>query len=412
MTLLRTPIDPGTDTAEEAVAPDFRRRADHADHADHARSLAERIVRPSVAARDREGRWDPALFLEIASSSIDPGGPGLAGALVPRDLGGAGMTAVQLCALLDGLGEGSRDPGFTLAVAVRAALVTVPVRVFGDDRIRARLLPRMASGEQLGGLSLLQTQGGAAGPAVAAREVSGGWVLDGDLDLVALGPVAGFLLVIAAHENGRRSAFLVERATPGLSVYGAAPPAMPTRPWGRVVFEGCFVAAGNLLGSVGDAAAEVEPLLATLDWIFSAAPWLGLMRAVADAAGELALASRLFGRPLLSSQSTRFALADVAVRRELADGLLYRSAAALDSAGGLTRDDAAVARLFVAQTAAEVADIAVRLSGPGGSALRGDDHLMSRVHRDASFFVRTGGGTEVLRPVIADCLLNSSEGKG
>ncbi|MYV68089.1 hypothetical protein GT043_19560, partial [Streptomyces sp. SID2131] len=64
---------------------DADRGVDGADQepAARARDFARRVVRPSVADRDRDGRWDPDLFAELAAART---GPGFAGPLVPHGL--------------------------------------------------------------------------------------------------------------------------------------------------------------------------------------------------------------------------------------------------------------------------------------------------------------------------------------
>lgn len=263
----------------------------------------------------------------------------------------------------------------------------------------------MASGDWIGAVSLRQTQGVALAPTVTARPAAGGrggWVLDGELDLVAGAPVAHHFLVVAAHGNGDRTAFVLDRATPGLLVREAGPAAMRTCPWGRLVLSDCQVPAQDVLGSVAGAATEVEPLLTALDWVFSSAPWLGLIRALTRDALDDARAQHRFGRPVTHDQSARFTLADLTTQCELAAGLLYRAAGQFDTGNTPRHQDAAAARLFVAAAARTVTAGAARLSGP--LALTGD-HLIERAHRDALFFSGTGGGTDVLRPVIAASLL-------
>ncbi|MDT0328670.1 acyl-CoA dehydrogenase family protein [Nocardiopsis lambiniae] len=398
MTLLDAPVDtapvdtgpadtgPATGGAEPMLA-------------ERARRLADRVARPTVAPRDHDRRWDAGLFADLAD---DRSGPGLAGPLVPLALGGGGLSATQTCALLEGLGEGSRDPGLALAVAAHAVLATVPLRAFGSGPQKKHYLPRMAAGEWVGALSLQQTQGAALASTVTARPAAEGWVLTGALDLVPCAPIAHHLLIIATLDSGDRTAFIVDRATTGLLIEETGPAAMRTCSWGRVVLDDCPVPEDAVLGTVGGAAVEVEPLLATLDWIFTSAPWLGVMRALTSEAVGVARERRLFGRPLAHAQSVRFTLADLAIRCELASEAVYRAAGRFDAGDRASRQDAAATRLFVASAAREVVEGAVRLSGP--LALT-DDRLMARAHRDVLFFSETGGGVEVLRPVIAASLL-------
>ncbi len=343
---------------------------------EQVRQLAGHLARPTAAGRDRHREWDETLFKALT---------------VPGTFGG-GLTAVQTSALLTALGEGSQDPGLALAVTTHAVLVTVPLRTFGTDAQRERYLAPIAAGEWLGGLSLLQTSGGPK--TVTARAAGPDWALSGTLDLVALGPKAHHFLVIASHSTGARTAFLIDADTPGLEVVEAAPAALRTCPWGRLVLDNCVVPAEAVLGSVGGAATEVEPLLATLDWIFVSAAWLGILRALAT--GSLAAART---RELLDSQSARFTLADLNIQNELVAGLLTQVAAGLDESTPTAYQDAASARLFTASAVRAVTEAAAELAG-----LEGSD-LVDRAYRDARFFVSSGGGSEVLRPVIAASIL-------
>ncbi|MEU5219254.1 acyl-CoA dehydrogenase family protein [Streptomyces sp. NPDC020807] len=387
---------------DHAALDDASSTADRArELADRTRELVDRLVRPSTADRDRRRHWDKTLFTALSAST----GPALAGLLVPEAYGGPGLTATQTCAVLDALGEGSRDPGLSLAVTVHAVLATVPLRAFGSPAQRERYLPRMATGEWLGAVSLRQTQSTAFAPTITARPATdgpGGWILGGEVDMVALGPQAHHFLVIAEHEDGSRTAFVLDRDTPRLRVDSTDSVAMHTCPWGRLVLDGCSVPSETVLGTVGSAATEIEPLLATLDWVFSGASWLGIMRSLTSDALAAAVTRKLFGAPLAHAQSARFVLADIATRGELAAGLLHRAAAQFDAGGRPSRQDAAAARLFVAASARTVTEGAARLAGPLAAT---GDQFVERAYRDALFFASAGGGDDVLRPVIAASLL-------
>ncbi|SFL17887.1 acyl-CoA dehydrogenase family protein [Streptomyces pini] len=364
---------------------------------EQVREFADRVARPTTADRDRARRWDPALFAELAGART---GPGLAGPLVPRHLGGGGLSAVRTCALLQGLGEGARDPGLALATAVHAVLATVPLRVFGTARQQQRYLPRMASGQWRGALSLHQTQGAALAPAVTVRSAADGRVLNGELELVAGAPEAHHFLIVADElGGGGRTAFVVDRATAGVRVTQTRPEAMRTCSWGRLTLDDCHVPDDAVLGTPRGAATEVEPLLAALNWVFCSAPWLGVMRALTRDAVDHAREHRLFGRPLSHAQSARLTLADMATRCELAAVLLHRAAEQFDSGGRPSQRDAASARLFTARAARTVIEGAAGLAPAG--VLTGGDGLIERAHRDALFLATAGGGDEVLRPVIA-----------
>ncbi|WP_042372430.1 acyl-CoA dehydrogenase family protein [Streptacidiphilus neutrinimicus] len=392
MVLSHSPVDPGA-APGDATGPSLRRLA---------LDVASRIAQPTAADRDHNSRWDAHILAELTRALPTAA---LTGPLVPTVLGGGGLSATETLALLEGLGQGARDPGLALALGVHAVLATAPLRAFGSPRQRERYLPRMADGTWMGAVSLSQTQGTAVVQTVRVRPETagpGGWVLTGEIDLVAAAPVAHHYLVIAEHTDGARTAFLLDRSTPGLLINAAGPAALRTCPWGRLTLDNCLLPADAVLGTVGGAVDEVEPLLAALDWVFTSAPWLGVMRALTHDAGEAAHQQRLFGQPRIHSQTTRFVLADMATQCELASGLLYRAAAEFDAGGRPSRQNAAAARLFTAAAVRVCVDSAARLSGV--LALNSDD-LIARAHRDALFFTESGGGPEVQRSVIAAAAL-------
>ncbi|WP_431975909.1 acyl-CoA dehydrogenase family protein [Micromonospora haikouensis] len=353
---------------------------------ERVRYLAGHLARPTATERDRRRSWDDDLCKALTA------------------VFGDGLTGVQTAAALAALGEGSRDPGLALAVTTHAVLTTVPLRAFGTSAQHERYLPRIAAGEWLGALSLRQTRAGAFASTVAARPArdgASGWVLSGSLEQVVLGAQAHHFLVVAEHRDGSRTAFLLDRDTPGLRVEQAGPAAMSSCCWGKLVLDECRAPADAVVGAVGAAAAQTEPLLAGLDWVFTSATWLGIMRALTDESLAAARDHDLFGAPLAHSQSVRFLLADIAIQNELAAGLLHRAAERFDGTATPSPQEAATVRLFTSSAVRTVAAGAAQLSGAGSAA----DGFVERAHRDALFFASTAGGTEVLRPVIAASLL-------
>lgn len=361
-----------------------RSEGDDGPLAAQARYLAAHLARPTAAERDRPGRWDASMFKALIA------------AFAP------GLTGAQTAAVLTALGEGGRDPGLALAVTAHAVLTTVPLRAFGTAAQHERYLPRMASGEWPGGLSLRQTRGAALACTVAvtpAGDGASGWVLSGRLDQVVLGAEAHHYLVVAEHRDGSRTAFLLDRDTPGLRAAPDGPAALAGCAWGRLALDEARVPADAVLGTVGAAGTETEPLVAALDWVFTSAGWLGVMRALTDEALAGARTLELFGAPLAHSQSVRFLLADLAVQNELAAGLLHRTAARFDGDTAPSAQEAATVRHFTATAARTVTEGAARLAGATSHG------LVERAHRDALFFASTAGGADVLRPVIAAPLL-------
>lgn len=382
------------------VTPDPDR---HEPHRERARAFAEREIAPSVVARDRESRWDGALFRRL-------GAAGLLGAGLPATHGGGGLSAPALSLLLAGLGEGSGDAGLALAVCAHAFGCALPIDRLGTEAQRRRALPPLARGEWIGAWAHGEphTASDPLGIRTRALRRAGGWVLRGRKSWVVNGPVADVLVVSAVtdplHWKEGVSTFLVERGAPGLVVGERLETAgARTALISDILLEDCQVPADALLGPEGSGLTHTHRLIQRWERASLLAPWIGLMRALLD--GSVAEARRRiqFGRPLSGSQSTRATLADMRIRLELCQRLQARAAAQLERGDACADQDIAVARLFLGESVAQMTRAAAGVQGRGGP---GSSRLVERLHRDALVVGLCGDDRDVLRSVIAGSLLD------
>jgi alkylation response protein AidB-like acyl-CoA dehydrogenase len=358
---------------------------------DRGREIGRALVAPTVLDRDRRARWDPGLVGALA-------GAGLTGALVPTGYGGLGLSVLEVAALLEGFGEGGTDAGLAAAIGASGVLCGGTVTALGSASQRERYLGGIASGERLGGLALSEVDGwaGGSGAGVTATPGAGGWSLDGALQQVLNAPYADHFLITAATGPGERTAFLVDRDLPGLTVLAdTGQVALRTAGFGELLLTGCRVGPDAVLGTPGAASRELVPALAALDRTCLLAPWLGIARAVAAHTVAVAAGRPLFGAPLARSQSVRMAVVDLHTRTELAAGLLYRAAWELGGPDRPTRLAAATAKLFLAEA---LRDAVRTAAGLGGIS---PDPLVERTGRDLYALA----GDEVLRSVAAGALL-------
>jgi len=361
---------------------------------ERGRDLGRTLVEPTVTARDRQAAWRPELFGALAEA-------GLTGLLLPACYGGLGLSVLEAVALLEGFGEGATDAGLALAVGVHGVLCGVPVATLGTAEQRKRYLAGIASGQRLAALALSELDGGATarGGGLTAVRAQDGWLLTGTQQNVVNGPPADHFLLTAATAAGR-TAFLVDRGTPGMAVLPeAGAVALRTATSAELVLTECRVGSDAVLGTPGAASRELVPLLAALDRTCLLAPWLGILRVLAGRTLALAAEQPLFGGPLRRSQSVRRAVVDVQTRVELGATLLYRVAWQLGRAERAPRADAAAAKLFLVGAVREALRTATEFAGTGA----GD--ILERTGRDALALAGSGGGDEVLRSVVAGALL-------
>lgn len=357
---------------------------------EQARALAEAHVEASVVDRELASTWDGALFRRL-------GAAGLLGLAVPREYGGAGATAQALCAAMAGFGAGGSDAGLALAWAAHTLGCMAPIARLGSEAQRRRHLPGLCTGERLGGWA---HEDDPDAPTRASRR-AGGWRLDGRKVRVVNAPVAG-LFVITAITGETRSAFLVERDAPGLSIGPRlATSGMRTATISQIVLEGCEVDEQALLGSEGAGVASCR-LVQRWERGCMLAPWLGLLRGALACSVTQARARREYGVLLAQSQSLRARLADLRIRLELCERLLARAAWQLDHQGEDADRDLAVARLFVGEGVQIIVREAAEICAPQALEL---GHPLERLARDLPLVGLLGVRDDVLRSIIAGSLL-------
>src|SRR5215216_6092509 len=104
---------------------------------------------------------------------------GLMGACVPEEYGGAGADFLSYILVLEELSRG--DAGVGVTVAVHTSAATLPLLVFGTDEQKARFVPPLARGEQLGAFALTEAEAGSDAGALrtTAAAAGDGWSITG-----------------------------------------------------------------------------------------------------------------------------------------------------------------------------------------------------------------------------------------
>jgi alkylation response protein AidB-like acyl-CoA dehydrogenase len=285
--------------------------------------LAERSSSERVrAASETEAGFDAETWKRIG------GELGWAAVAIPEEHGGLGLGAVELCALLEPMGEALLCAPFFASVCLGAQAVLEA----GTAQQRDAWLPAIAAGERTATLAFEGPDGGE--PAVAARADGAGWVLSGGVAQVLDGASAD-LLVVVAHADDGLALFAVPGDAAGLA-RRALPTLDRTRRLAALELRDVRVPANARLGGAG--AGTRAALERTLDRarIALAAEQVGGAQRCLDLAVAYAKERVQFGRPIGSFQAIKHRLAELMVRVETA-----RSAAWWASGVAALGDDAA-----------------------------------------------------------------------
>jgi alkylation response protein AidB-like acyl-CoA dehydrogenase len=362
------------------------------------REFAVAELRPHAAQWDREGRFPPALVPKLAQL-------GLLGLTVPAEFGGAGLGMLGAALAVEAVSWGDASIGLT--VASHNSLCTGHILHFADARQKAAYLPALAAGRMLGGWCLTEPQAGSDAANIQTRALrrGDGWVLNGSKMFVTQGSLAGVYVVMAVTDPDRRragiSAFIVDRATPGLRV-GKKEDKLGLRAsdTAEVIFEDCEIPADALLGAEGEGYRQA---LATLERgrIGIGAMAVGIGRAALDESLAYAGQRRAFGKILAELQAIQFMLADMAMELDAAWLMVLRAAALADQGAPFGRE-ASMAKLFASEAAARATNKAVQIHGGYGFIT---EYPVERYYRDVKLTEIGEGTSEIQRIIIAKSLL-------
>ncbi|HKZ97615.1 MAG TPA: isovaleryl-CoA dehydrogenase [Hyphomicrobiaceae bacterium] len=364
-------------------------------------SFAAREIAPLAARIDRSDEFPRELWPKM-------GALGLLGVTVEEQWGGAGFGYLEHCIAMEEISRASASVG--LSYGAHSNLCVNQIRRNGSPEQKRRYLPKLISGEHVGGLAMSEPEAGSDVVSMRARaeKKAGRYVLNGTKMWITNGP-GGDLFVVYAKTDpaaGARgiTAFLVEKGFKGLRAAQKLDKlGMRGSPTGELKFEDCEVPEENVLGRAGDG---IGVLMSGLDYervVLAAGP-LGISRAALDVVLPYVNDRKQFGQPIGSFQLVQGKIADMYVATSAARAYVYAVATACDR-GQTMRRDAAGAILFAAETATRVALDAVQLLGANGYI---NDYPAGRLVRDAKLYEIGAGTSEIRRWLIGRELVEGS----
>lgn len=363
-----------------------------------AQDFAARSVRPGAAARDLSGEFPSDLVRQM-------GELGLMGITMPEQYGGAGASAMAYYAALE---EIAKACAATAVIAeVHTSLVSEPILQFGSEEQKAKFLPPLARGAQLGSFALTEPNAGSDAAAIQTVAVRDGddYVIDGSKMFITNAGVSDLLLVMAMTDRSQGTrgitAFIVPARAPGVA-YGKPLHKLGIRAsqTAEITFTGVRVPAANRLGEEGQG---FRIAMWALDGgrIGIATQATGIALAALEAGTGYAKTRVQFGKPIAELQAVQWMLADMATGIDAAR-LLWQRAAFLKDQGKRFAKEAAMAKLMASEVAMECASKAIQIHGGYGYTT---EYPVERLLRDAKITEIYEGTSEIQRLVIALSLL-------
>lgn len=358
------------------------------------RSFARERLAPGAADRDRQHRFPRQELTEM-------GELGLLGMLVPEAYGGSDTGALAYAIAVEEIAAG--DGACSTIMSVHSSVGCVPILKFGTEEQQQRFLPKLASGEWIGGFALTEPQAGsdASNLKTRARREGDHYVIDGAKQFITSGKNGHVIIVFAvtdpsAGKNGI-TAFIVPTDTPGYEVLRVEEKlGLNASDTCQITFNGMKIPVENRLGEEGQG---YRVALSNLEGgrIGIAAQSVGMAQAAFEAARDYAGERKAFGKAIADHQAVAFRLADMATQIEAARQLVWH-AASLREAGIPCISQASMAKLFASEMVERVCSDAIQIHG-GYGYMR--DYPVERIYRDARICQIYEGTSDVQRMVIA-----------
>ena len=358
------------------------------------REFAENEVKPLAAEVDEQERFPMETVEKMAKI-------GIMGIPIPVEYGGQGGTNQMYIMAVEELSRVCATTG--VIVSAHTSLCMNPILEFGTEEQKQKYLPKLASGEWIGAFGLTEPNAGTDAAMQQTTAVLDGeeWVLNGSKIFITNAGYAHVYVIMAMTDKSKGtkgiSAFIVEKDTPGFSI-GKKEKKLGIRGSAtcELIFENCRIPKANLLGELGKG---FKIAMMTLDGgrIGIASQALGIAQGAMDVTVKYTKERKQFGKAIAAFQNTQFQMANLETRVQAAR-LLVRQAAYKKDMHLPYSVDAAMAKLFAAETAMEVTTKCLQFHGGYGYTR---EYEIERMIRDAKITEIYEGTSEVQRMVIA-----------
>jgi len=353
-----------------------------------------RFAREHLAAGALARAHDPHFPFDVAQLMARQG---LLGISLPQSEGGQGGTLLDAVIAIEQIA----------AVCPRSADVVQfgnfgPIRTFteyGTPAQKARWLGALLAGRMVMSLGMTEPDAGSAVTDLktSARADGSDYVVNGSKVFATFSPDAQIFLVYVRFGPGLSGigSVLIERDTPGF-VIGKPSAFMSEEEWCELHFQDCRIPAANVLLGPGGFKKQMSGF--NVERLGNTARSLAYGRYAFNAARDHAATRQQFDRPLCEFQGLQWKFADMAVKLESAQLLLYRAAANADR-GLPSAYETAIAKVACNQAGFEVANEAIQIMGALGYSR---ETLVEYCMRRTRGWMIAGGSIEMLKNRIAE----------
>ena len=377
--------------AERRLLPPFTQ--EHEDLRDSLRRFVQAELLPHADEWERE-RWFPQeLFPRM-------GELGFLGLKYEEAYGGQGGGYLHDAVLAEELAR-CGSGGLAAGLGAHITIATPPVWKFGTEDQKQRYLVPSIKGTKVAALGITEPDAGSdvAGLRTAAKQVDGGWVVNGSKMFITNGCRADYVVtaVKTTPEGGHGgiSFFIVDTDQPGYSASKIEKLGWHASDTALIALDDVFVPEENLLGELHGG---FKLIMANFQWerLSMALGAVASMDDVFERTLVYAKEREAFGRPIGNFQAIRHKFADMATRIEANRALTYHALRLFVNGQDALRE-VTEAKLLTQRAAFEVADECLQIHGGAGYMV---EYGIERAARDARLGPIGGGTDEIMSEIL------------
>ncbi len=358
------------------------------------RDFATKHIRPQMMEWDESQKFPVEVFKKL-------GELGLMGVLVPTEYGGSGLGYFEYVTVVSEIAKVCGSVG--LSVAAHNSLCTGHILYFGTEEQKKKYLPKLATAEWIGawGLTEANTGSDAGNMRCTATKNGDDWILNGTKNWITHA-ISGDVAVVLARTGEPRTknnvtAFIVEKGTPGFSAGKKENKlGMRASETAEMIFDNCRISDAQRMGPVGDG---FKQAMKVLDGgrISIAALSLGIAKGAYEASLKYSKERQQFDQPISNFQAIAFKLADMAVKIEMSEMLIYQ-AADMKNRGVKMTKESAMAKYYASEACVQISTDAVQIFGGYGYT---KDFPVEKYYRDSKLCTIGEGTSEIQKLVIS-----------
>ena len=355
-----------------------------------------RFAQDKLASGALKRAHEPKFPFDVAQLMAEQG---LLGITIPEEDGGQGGSLMDAVIAIEQIASVCPRSADTVQAGNFG-----PIRTFAEYATpdqKQRFLPDLLAGKSAISLCMTEPEAGSAATEMrtSAKIEGDEAVVNGTKIFSTHSPDASVYLVYARFGPGIDGigSVLVERGRPGLTI-GQPSGFMGGEEWCQLYFENCRIPVSNVLLGPGGFKKQIAGF--NVERIGNSARSLALGRYAYNLAREYASVRKQFGRPLCEFQGLQWKFADMVLKMESAQLLLYRAATNADR-GFPAADETTIAKLFCNKAGFEICNEAMQCMGGLGYTR---ETLVEYCFRRSRGWMIAGGSLEMLKNRLAEII--------